>query len=66
MSARLFVAIACGGHVFEFWFDCESLPVVLQQIGRAAADPQLPLTWNAAALLKLKARQLAAHAAGKN
>lgn len=62
-EARILVAIACGGHVFEYWFDRDSLHTVLQQIGKAAADPDLPLTWYAAARLSQKCRQLAALAA---
>ncbi|MGH7199432.1 MAG: hypothetical protein ACREJB_02435 [Planctomycetaceae bacterium] len=43
---------------YVFLYDDDSPAVLLQELGRSAADPELSFTWYDAAVLSQKVRQL--------
>lgn len=53
------LALVKEGERWIFLYDGHSLPRLLQELGRAAADPELSFTWYDAAVLSQRARALA-------
>lgn len=54
------LALVKDGERYVFFYDDESLPQLLQTLGRYAADPELNFTWYDAAVLSQKVRRLQA------
>lgn len=53
------LAIEEDGHRYVFIYTDDDSGVVLRELGRCAADPELTFTWRDAAVLSLKVRERA-------
>jgi hypothetical protein len=59
MTRRVNVlALVKDGERYVFLYDDQSLPQLLQTLGRHAADPELSFSWYDAAILSQKVRRL--------
>ena len=56
------LALVKDGERYVFLYDNESMPQLLQTLGRYAADPELNFTWYDAAVLSQKVRRLQSEA----
>lgn len=52
------IALVKDGERYVFLYDDQSVPQLLQTLGRYAADPELNFTWYDAAVLSQKVRRL--------
>jgi hypothetical protein len=52
------LALLKDGERYVFLYDDQSLPQLLQTLGRYAADPELSFSWYDAAVLSQKVRRL--------
>ena len=52
------LALVKGSERYVFLYDDDSLPPLLQTLGRYAADPDLSFTWYDAAILSQKVRRM--------
>jgi hypothetical protein len=58
------IALVKDGERYVFLYDDQSVPQLLQTLGRYAADPELNFTWYDAAVLSQKVRRLQTEALG--
>lgn len=52
------LALVKDGERYVFLYDDESLPQLLQSLGKHAADPELNFSWYDAAVLSQRVRKL--------
>lgn len=58
------IALVKDGERYVFLYDDQSVPQLLQTLGRYAADPELNFTWYDAAVLSQKVRRLQTETTG--